>query len=376
MERDKETRSRGKIKGLYKRGNVWWICYQDPFGKMRFESSRSTSRKDAEYILACRKKDVSEGKTPEIKRIKNHSFRELTGEYLKWAQRQRSFKSKGYLIKQLVETFGNYPLRGFTSRLIEQYQTERLQRNKPATANRLLAHLKHMFTKAVEWDMVEEDVLKRVRKVKFIQENNRRLRILHKEECQTLVEACSPHLKPIMITALNTGMRKGEILGLRWEQVDLRHGFVLLSVTKNGERREIPINSTLRATFEAIPHGPESEYVFTDRNGRPFQDVKRSFETALKRAGIQDFRFHDLRHCFASHLVMGGVDLTTVKELLGHKTLTMTLRYSHLAPSHKVKAVGVLEEKLRVSSEDSSDLLDNYLTVEQDCLLPTSRKSL
>ena len=233
-----------------------------------------------------------------------------------------------------------------------------------------------MFTKAVEWDMVEEDVLKRIRRVKFIQENNRRLRILHKEECHELVEACSPHLKPIVVTALNTGMRKGEILGLRWEQADLRHGFILLHITKNGERREIPINSTLRATLEAIPHSLESEYVFVDRNGSPFKDVKRSFRTACRRAGISDFRFHDLRHVFASHLVMGGVDITTVKELLGHKTLTMTLRYAHLAPSHKVNAVRVLEEELGTAKEDSTDLLDSYLTVEQENTPTPSRKSL
>ncbi len=367
-----------KTKGLYKRkrSRFWWICYQGPFGKMQYESSKSTSRKDAEYILACRKKAVGEGKTPEIKRIKNHSFRELAGEYLRWAERQRCFPTKKVLVGQLVEVFGNYPLRGLTSRLIEQYQTERLQRNKPATVNRVVTILKHMFTKAVEWDMVEEEVLKRIRRVKFLQENNRRLRILHKEECHELVEACSPHLRPIVITALNTGMRKGEILGLRWEQADLKHGFILLDITKNGERREIPINATLRATLEAIPHGLESKYVFVDRNGNPFKDVKRSFRTACRREGISDFRFHDLRHTFASHLVMGGVDITTVKELLGHKTLTMTLRYAHLAPSHKVNAVKVLEEELGTVREDSSDLLDTYMTLEQKNLLPASRKSL
>ena len=88
-------------------------------------------------------------------------------------------------------------------------------------------------------------------------------------------------------------------------------------------------------------------YVFYDpATGKPYQDVKRSFKTALRKTKIRDFHFHDLRHTFASHLVMAGVDITTVKELLGHKTLTMTLRYSHLAPSHKVKAVDILDNTL------------------------------
>jgi integrase len=342
---------------------------------MCYESSRSTSRKDAEYLLTCRKKAVGEGKTPEIKRIKNYSFSQLAEEYLRWAERQRCFPTKKVLVGQLVAVFGNYPLRGFNSRLIEQYQTERLQRNKPATVNRFLATLKHMFTKAVEWEMVEEDSLKKVRRVKLLKEPPGRLRFLSKKECHALIGACISHLKPIVVTALHTGMRKGEILGLKWEHVDFRHGFILLDNTKNGERREIYINDTLRATLEGIPHGLESEYVFTDRNGRPFKEVKKSFATALSRAGVKDFRFHDLRHTFASHLVMAGKDITSVKKLLGHKSLNMTLRYSHLAPSHLVSVVKVLDEKIGVS-EDSADLLDSYMTVEQESQPTPSCKSL
>jgi integrase len=118
-----------------------------------------------------------------------------------------------------------------------------------------------------------------------------------------------------------TGMRKREILSLEWERhLDLKHGFILLDVTKNGERREIPINQPLRETFEGLIRRINSLYAFTDNNGRRFQDVKKAFHSACRRAGIKDLRFHDLRHTFASHLVMQGVDLTSVKELLGHKT--------------------------------------------------------
>ena len=235
-------------------------------------------------------------------------------------------------------------MRSFNTRLVEEWQTERLSINKPSTANRMLATLKHMFTKAVEWEMVEEETLKRIRKVKMPKENNRRLRFLSKEECSTLINACSPHLKPIVISALNTGMRKQEILSLEWERnIDLKHGFILLDVTKNGERREIPINRTLRDALKNLVRRFDSPYVFIDGNGNRFLDVKRSFHSALRKAGIKDFRFHDLRHTFASHLVMAGVDITTVKELLGHKTLTMTLRYAHLSPGHKVNAVRILD---------------------------------
>jgi integrase len=334
-----------RTRGLYLRGNIWWIRYLGPDGRIRRESTGETFKRDAEYVLSCRRKEVKEGKTPEVKKIKNHSFRELAEHYMSWAERQRSFNSKKYFIEDLKKEFANCPLRAFSTRLVEEYQTKKLTSGKkPATANRHLATLKHMFAKAVEWEMVEEPVLKKVRRVKLLPENNRRLRFLSKEECKALINSCNSHLKPIVVTALNTGMRKEEILSLEWEKhVDLNHGFILLDVTKNGERREIPINQTLRDTLQKLVRHINSPYVFTDGEGNRFKDVKKSFKSAVRKAGIKDFRLHDCRHNFASHLVMAGVDLTTVKELLGHKTLAMTLRYAHLAPSHKVKAVDLLD---------------------------------
>jgi len=333
-------------RGIFKRGSIYWIRYAGLDGQIIRESTGSTSFRDAEALLIKRKQMVKEGKQPEVKRIANYTFNELAEQYLEWAKRQRSFRSKRGFVKQLLEAFGHLPLRRFNTMLLEQYQTERLQKgNKPATANCLLSTLKHMFTKAVEWDMVEEEVLKRIRKVKFLEDNNKRLRYLSKEECQDLINACDKHLRPIVVTALNTGMRKSEILNLRWDNVDLKHGFILLDRTKNGERREIPINDTLRTTLDGLIRHLDTPYVFYDpATGKPYQDIKRSFNSALRRAGIRDFHFHDLRHTFASHLVMAGVDLTTVKELLGHKTLTMTLRYAHLAPAHKMQAVKVLDQ--------------------------------
>ena len=348
-------------KGIYKRGNVYWIRYSGLDGKIVRESTGSIKFRDAEALLIQRRQAIKEGKQPELIRItKNYTFNELISEYLKWAERQMSFTSKQGFIKQLSEAFGNLPLRRFNTMLLEQYQTERLQKgNKPATINRHIATLKHAFTKAVDWNMVEGETLKRVRKCKLLPENNRRLRYLSKEESQALINACSPHLRPIVITGLNTGMRKEEILSLEWDKhIDLKHGFILLDVTKNGERREIPINQTLRDTLQRIPRRLDSPYVFVDDDGKRFRYVNRSFKSACRKAGIKDFRFHDLRHTFASHLIMAGIDLTTVKELLGHKTLTMTLRYSHLAPSHKVKAVDVLDNTL--NGKSTAQLLHSF----------------
>lgn len=341
-------------KGIYKRGGVYWIRYAGLDGKVIFESSRQgdktgTKLKDAESLLHERKADVGRGKQPEkARKIPNITFRELASDYLQWAERQRGFEKKRSFIQQLIDKFGNIPLRRLNTMAIEQYQSERLNKgNKPATVNRVISVLKHMIHKAVDWELVEETALKKVRQAKQLEVNNRRLRYLSKEECHTLINACSAHLKPIVLTALNTGCRRGEILGLAWDNVDLKHGFILLDKTKNGDRREIPINATLRATLESLPRRLDGGPVFYDhKTGKAYEDVSTSFCNALRKAKIKDFHFHDLRHTFASHLVMAGIDLTTVSRLLGHKDLTMTLRYAHLSPKHMSQAVDVMSEIL------------------------------
>src|SRR5208337_271888 len=120
---------------------------------------------------------------------------------------------------------------------------------------------------------------------------------------------------------------------------------VHLSNTKNSEKREIPLNETIINTFSGVPKHPESELIFVKDNGQSYGDFKKSFFTACIKSGIKSFRFHDLRHTFASQLVMNGVDLNTVRELLGHKSMVMTLRYSHLSPNHKKQAVETLNNR-------------------------------
>jgi integrase len=248
--------------------------------------------------------------------------------------------------------------------LVEQLQSELIAKgHKNAYTNKVLNVFKAMFTKATEWEMIEEDVLRRIRKVKMLRED-KRLRYLTVEERQTLINAYGKHLKPIVITVLNTGMRRGEILGLQRKHLDLMHGFILLDKTKNGERREIPINKTMQELFQSLPKRLDSNYIFCHKeSGLPYGDIKNSFDAARKAAKLEDLHFHDLRHTFASHLVMAGVDLTTVKELSGHKDIKMTLRYAHLAPSHKMKAVDILDNTF--TSASTSQKLHNLQIVEK-----------
>ena len=193
---------------------------------------------------------------------------------------------------------------------------------------------------AVEWDYVKASPIKGVKSLK---EPPGRIRYLKEDEVNTLVNACADHLKPIVVTALNTGMRRTEILELKWADVDIDNRKIILKKTKNNEVRVLPISKTLLAEFTELYNSRKGEYVFTDSKGKSFGDIKKSFLTAIKKANITDFRFHDLRHTFGSHLVMQGVNIRTVQHLMGHKDITMTMRYSHLSPEHIQSAIEKLD---------------------------------
>lgn len=253
----------------------------------------------------------------------------------------------GVIFNVMIPYFKNRHIDDITTGMIEGYQSYRMNSKKkngggpirPATVNREIACIKHMYTKAIEWDLTDKNPAK---PVKLLPEENERVRWLRQEEAERLVDNCSKHLRPIVITALNTGMRYGEIIRLRWNEVDFDNRIITILRTKNKEIRKVPINDYLLETLVELKKNLNCDMVFTYK-GKPVKTVRRSFHSAKQAAGIEDFRFHDLRHTFASHLVMKGVDLMTVKELLGHKTMTMTLRYSHLSDEHKMNAVTKLD---------------------------------
>ena len=185
-----------------------------------------------------------------------------------------------------------------------------------------------------------------MKNVQFLKEPAGRVRFLEREEIIKLLSNCSKKLRPIIVLALFTGFRRGEIFNLKWRDIDFRRNIITLLDTKNGEKREVPMNEQVKTALIRVRKHPESEYIFCGQDGKPCHDIRKSFFTLLNKSGIKDFRFHDLRHTFASHLVMSGVDLNTVRELMGHKDMTMTLRYSHLAQSHKQRAVDLLGRKM------------------------------
>ena len=151
------------------------------------------------------------------------------------------------------------------------------------------------------------------------------------------------HLMPMVLLSINTGLRQGELFHLDWSMVNLSEGSLILAggITKNSSSRYIPLNDEAKHIMQRLYNKSVTKegLVFPSKNNQPFNNIKRSWSAVLKKAQITQFRWHDLRHHFASKLVMAGVDLNTVRELLGHSDIKMTLRYSHLAPEHKVNAV-------------------------------------
>lgn len=331
---------------IRKRGKSYQIDYFDPAGK-RIRKSFG-KKKDAEAELGKRVSLIAENRYLDVKKDYKTTLGELIVKYEENFKNQPSFQSgKRHFIKKIREHFGEKTLLSNIRYMeVETYRNQlRETRNQhgkiltDASVNRIMSCLRHMFKKAVEWEMIEQSPFDRGKSLQ-LKENNKRLRYLSEDEIDKLLDVCAPHLKNIVECALNTGMRKGEILSLKWEQV--RNGFIY-TMSKNKVLREIPINETLDALFRQIRSKQHlrSEFVFTFQ-GKRIDDIKGTFNTATRKAGIVNFRFHDLRHTFASQLIMKGGSLKDVQELLGHKTMTMTLRYSHLSAEHKRKAVNLL----------------------------------
>lgn len=338
--------------GIFKKSGNWGIDFY--VNGRRKRKIIGSSKALAEKVLKKIQVEIIEGKYLNVRRNNRIKFdeavAEYTGKHLKLNCSKGWANMSKYIVKQLRLSFGGKYLDEIDSMMIEDYKTERVKEVSSSTVNNDLAFLKAMFNKIKSWGRFEGE--NPVSKVQLLKEDNKRTRYLEKEQIAILVENCAEYLKPIVIMALNTGMRKNEILKLRWEDVNLRRGVIQLLKTKNNKVRYVPINKAVRNMLINIARKDGNCYVFTNRKGRPFVDIKKSFKAALSKSGITEFRFHDLRHTFASQLAMNGVDLNTVRELLGHTSLQMTLRYAHLSLDHKKNAVYLLEEGIK-----DSDLL-------------------
>lgn len=313
----------------------WYIRYPLGNGKEKWESVGKVGRVTktmAQAKLEERKRQVRRGEL-EMIGAKIPTLSEFTEEYLNYVRnvkQKRSWTRDKELLTNLCKYFGDKKLSGIAPKDLEDYKLARLKEVKPATINRALGCLKHLFNLAKRWKKFFGE--NPVTQVEFFEENNKLERILTPEEEERLLACSAPHLRPIVLCALNTGMRKGEILSLKWSNVDLENNIITIEPTntKSKKTKKLFINSVLRGILlEQKLKGGGSEHVFLGSDGNPIKKLRTSFEKACSRANIKGLRFHDLRHTAATRMIESGANIVAVSRILGHSTLSMTMRYTH-----------------------------------------------
>jgi integrase len=329
-------------------------------GEQKRESCQTSNKRAAEERFASRVTAIKEERFFEVKKIEPISFRDFANRFIEEHSKinKKSWRDDIFRLKDLMQAFGDKYLCDIKTEDIVKFKAKQTQKiskfkrmTKASTINRKLTLLKAILNKAIEWDALKGP--SPAEKVSQFKENNTRDRFLNKEELENLYAACKGELLDLVKVAVHSGLRQGEIMGLMWKDIDVNRKLIYVRrsgkfaySTKSSKNRVVPMNDIVRQVFLSILKQPDSDFIFknTHRNG---------FLAALKKAKITDFRFHDLRHTFASYLVMAGVPLNTVRELLGHSTINMVLRYSHLAPDHKSESVEklstILSQKDKIS---------------------------
>src|SRR6266550_3589293 len=322
---------------IYKRGNSW--CVGFVVNGRRVRETVGPNKRIAERVLSLRMTQVLENRYfPPNRQLGRMPFKDFAQMYLeREGPLLKSIRTERNRVLAWAREFGSRPLGQIARTEIEAWRRERMSKCRPATINRDLSRLRRMFSLAVEWELLEESPMAGIR---FLRENNARTRYLSLEECQRLIASCiAPHIRALVSVALHSGMRLGEILNLCWHDLDFASSFILVRDSKNGESRHVPMDAILSALFRAYPHRPGTDLVLSSSRGGRIVDVRTGFLNSCKRAGSTDLHFHDLRHTFASQFVMAGGDLYILKEILGHKSITMSQRYAHLSPTYKIKAI-------------------------------------
>jgi integrase len=333
--------------GVFKRGRNWYLDYY--VGSRRVREKVGKAKGEAKRALTVRQAEVELGKFNLLPKVGIPSFEAFADRYEKLVSvHKRGRAVERYYIRMFVAHFRNKKISEFTAEEAERFKTIRSRQVKPATVNREMTVLRHMFAKAVEWKLLSANPLRGVRSLNVPIHMER---ILEADEEIRLLAACdrvrSRFLRPAVIIALNTGMRRGELLSLEWEQIDLLHRRIrILNAKTNSSKRSIPMNSTVYVLLCQLALNKKSNLVFPSNRkvGERFLDLKKGFKRAVQLAGLPKIRFHDLRHTFATRLVQAGVDIITVQHLLGHARISMTARYAHSPDTARIAAVKRLDE--------------------------------
>jgi integrase len=316
---------------------------------------------DAKLWMQATEAAIREGRHFKTAEARRHTLADLIDRYVRdIVPTKRSGESQRRHFVWWRKHYGAYALSDLTPALVSEARdklaagsTSRGDRRAHGTVNRYLAALSHACTVAVrEWAWLDSNPLRKVRK---LTEPRGRVRFLDEGELARLLaaarESTNANIYPVVLLAVASGMRQGEILGLRWQDVDLENGRVVLHETKNGERRVVPLVGAAREALKA--HGQvrriDTDLVFPGirrKDGTTKRcDIRNAWLAVTKQAAIEDFRFHDLRHTTASYLAMNGATLSDIAAVLGHKTLAMVKRYAHLSEAHTAGVVERMNER-------------------------------
>ena len=332
-----------------KGGKVWWMSYSFRGRQIR-KSTATTSKKVAESIYYKVKTQIAEGAYLESIKGKNKTFVDMAERYIKEVTPDKKPSSQRDDIanaKNLGKFFGKFYLNEITPDLITQYVLKRKKKVGPSSINRELAFFSAAFNKAFKlWGWSRGNPVGMIKREK----ERKRVKYFSESEFSKIFDCLTEWVRPLVLLAKNTGLRKSNVVNLKWSEVNLKDRLIILEgeVMKNSECLGVPLNST---AFNVIKgqlrvRQLQSPYVFCKNNGEPYTGwgVYQAFKKGCVDAGYPDFRFHDLRHDFCSKLVQSGIDLYTVKELAGHKDITTTQRYAHLNRAKLKEAVSVLEK--------------------------------
>lgn len=278
-------------------------------------------------------------------------------------QRQALYEWKQRMFNtRFLPRWADLPISAVTPAMLEQYREERRTDGLAvATLNRHVALLKHVFSFAVREDWLEKSP---ARRVKLEKENNARDRILTADEFDALQTNSAPHLQAVNLIAYCTGMRRGEILGLRWDRVDFKTGFIRLKAedTKTNDGRIIPmvpeLTALLRGRYKVRQLGEDRVLLL---NGKPIRSIRTAFANACERAGISGFRLHDFRHTALSNLRLAGVDHLTMMKWSGHKTMDVFKRYQSFSEENLRESAELLTRRLTLAHQPKEDIQRNSL---------------
>lgn len=345
---------------IRKRGKSWIIDYY--YQGKRIRETIDTNKKMAEDALEARKGEIVQGRFKLEDIRPGPRFEDFAPDYFEWAKiNKRSYRREIYRYKKvLLPFFKGKRLNEINTWLIEKFKLSMAKEHKPATVNRELSLLSIMFSKAIEWGKTQEHPIKGG-KVKKLREDNITERPLSDEEEKLLLDNANGFLKSIIITALDTGMRRGEILGITWNDVDLKNRTILVRNTKNGKDRRLPMTERVSYAIIALNKSrPYGDWLFYKNGNGGSWAVNSAFRRLINRIGLNGLRFHDFRHTFATRLVTSGIDIVTVQILLGHSDIRMTMRYSHPGSSEMRKAIDILNRRSKDSHKmvTSAKLID------------------